>query len=89
MEKNVVVVMDERSLLTTLDKAGKNLNGEQELTLDCSGVSRVDSSGLRAMQDLAHRAEEKSVRVVLRGVNVGVYKAMKLARLTRRFLFAN
>jgi anti-anti-sigma regulatory factor len=89
METIAVLVMDEHNLIASLDKAGKSLQSELELTLDFSGVGRVDSPGLRAIQDLAHRAEEKKVKVVVRGVNVNVYKTLKLARLTQRFSFAN
>lgn len=89
METTAVLVMDERNLIASLDTAGKSLQSELELTLDFSGVVRVDSPGLRAIQDLAHRAEEKKVKVVVRGVNVNVYKTLKLARLTQRFSFAN
>ncbi|HKU24487.1 MAG TPA: STAS domain-containing protein [Candidatus Sulfotelmatobacter sp.] len=89
MENSDVVVMDEQKLIPGLEEAGKTLNRDQELALDFSAVGRVGSPELRAMQNLAHRAEEKSVRVVLRGVNVNVYKTLKLAQLTRRFSFLN
>ena len=41
------------------------------------------------MEDLANAADEKSVEISLQAVNVGVYKVLKLARLTVRFSFVN
>jgi anti-anti-sigma regulatory factor len=59
-----------------------------ELTLDFSSVRRVDPGAIRAMEELASTAEEKAVKLVLRGVNVEVYKVLKLVRLDRRYAFA-
>ena len=47
------------------------------------------SSGLRAVEDFADVAEEKSVKATVRGVNVDVYKVLKLARLSSRFSVVN
>jgi hypothetical protein len=41
------------------------------------------------MEDLANAADEKSVKISLQGVNVDVYKVLKLARVTARFSFVN
>jgi anti-anti-sigma regulatory factor len=63
--------------------------GDGEVVLDFSAVLRIDTTALQAIEDLVAAAEEKSVRVTLRGVNVNVYKVLKLSRLTARFTFAN
>ena len=68
---------------------GKLTGTEGGAILDFSAVRRVDHSGLRAMEDLANAADEKSVKISLEGVNVDVYKVLKLARLTARFSFVN
>ena len=60
---------------------------EHEVTLDFSSVSRLDPSALRAMEELAEAATDKEVKVGLRGVNIDVYKVMKLVKLTPRFFF--
>jgi len=39
------------------------------------------------MESLAGRADEKAVKVVLRGVNVDIYKVLKLMKLAPRFSF--
>jgi hypothetical protein len=41
------------------------------------------------MEEFARIADEKAVKVVLRGVNVDVYKVLKLVKLTQRFSFVN
>lgn len=64
-------------------------SAEGEMFLDFSAVHRLDPAGLRAIEDLAKTAEEKSVKVVICRVNVAVYKVLKLARLTSRYSFVN
>ena len=59
------------------------------MTLDFSSVRRIDASVVRAMEELADRAKEKDVKVALRGVNVDVYKVLKLVRLASRFSFVD
>ena len=41
------------------------------------------------METLADSADEKAVKVVLRGVNIDIYKVLKLAKLASRFSFQN
>ena len=60
---------------------------EAEVVLDFSAVPRIDTAGLQQLEKLAGAAEEKSAKITLRGVNVGIYKVLKLARLTSRFSF--
>ena len=62
-------------------------NGCHELELDFSAVRRVDPGMLRELEQLAAKAQERSVNVVLRGVNVEVYKVLKLIRLAGKFSF--
>jgi hypothetical protein len=50
-------------------------------------VRRVDASALRAMETLAGIAEGKAIKVGLRGVNVDIYKVLKLVKLASRFSF--
>lgn len=65
----------------------KLASAEGEIVLDFSSVRRVDPGALRVMEKLAGAAGDKAVKVVLRGVNVDVYKALKLIRLAPRFSF--
>ena len=75
-----------QSLNEVREKLGTD-NGE--VVLDFSPVLRIDTNALQAVEDLAAAAERRSVKVEFRGVNVSVYKVLKLARLTARFSFAN
>jgi len=91
METSTVLLsIDERDIVSALEKAAENLAGDQhEIALDFSSVRRIDSAGLRALEEFAQKADDKKAKVVLRGVNVDLYKCLKLVRLTRRFSFVN
>jgi ABC-type transporter Mla MlaB component len=82
--------IDEQKLMASLEGAAQELDGAvQELALDFSAVRRIDSRGLCALEELARKAEEKKVKVILHGVNVDLYKTFKLVKLTSRFSFVN
>jgi anti-anti-sigma regulatory factor len=63
------------------------LSGAGQLFLDFSCVPRIDVRSLEGLDELARRASDKSMKIALRGVNPDVYKVLKLARLSSRFLF--
>jgi anti-anti-sigma regulatory factor len=78
------------TIARSLEDVCAKLNpSEGQVTLDVSDLRRIDPSGLRAFEDLAAAAADKAVTIVLQGVNVDVYKVLKLARLTARFSFVN
>lgn len=80
--------IDEERVVQGLQEAGEKLDSiEGEVALDFSSVRRIDSSALRAMEEFVGMADDKGVKVVLRGVNVGVYKVLKLVKLGSRFSF--
>ena len=84
------VNIDERLVVPALREAGEKLNhADGEALLDFSSVHRVDSSTLRALEAFARIADDKAVKVTLRGVNVDVYKVFKLVKLTQRFSFVS
>jgi anti-anti-sigma regulatory factor len=58
-----------------------------ELILDFSSVVKIDAGAARAMEELADLADRSSVRVALRAVNIGIYRALKLLNLTQKFSF--
>ena len=60
----------------------------EQTILDFSSVVRITPQDLRAMEELIDRAENQSVKVVLHGVNVDIYKVLKLIKLAARFSFA-
>jgi len=80
--------IDEECVVSALQQAAERLDSAAgEVVLDFSSVRRVDPSALRAMVAFARTADEKAVKVVLCGVNVDVYKVLKLVKLTSRFSF--
>ena len=84
----VLLKIDGERVAGALQEVREMLDGAQgEIVLDFSSVRRVDPHALRALEDLAGSADGKAVKVVLRGVNVDIYKVLKLAKLASRFSF--
>ncbi len=82
----VLLNIGEKRVVPALQEAVAKLDATQsEAVLDFSSVHRIDSGALRAMEEFIGVADEKGVKVVLSGVGVGVYKVLKLAKLTSRF----
>jgi anti-anti-sigma regulatory factor len=82
--------IDEERVVQGLQEVGEKLDSvEGEVALDFSSVRRLDASALKAMEELAGIADDKSVKVVLRAVHVGVYRVLKLVKLTSRFSFVS
>ena len=80
--------IDAERVVPSLDEAREKLDGaDGEMILDFSSVRRIDAAALRAIDELAAGAEDKGVKLLLRGVNVGVYKVFKLMKLAPRFSF--
>ena len=86
----VWVKIDGERVADALQEAGEKLDSAQgEVALDFSGVHRINPPALRALESLAGTADEKALKVVLRGVNVDIYRVLKLAKLAPRFSFVN
>jgi len=82
--------VDQSSLVQDLKVAREKLDGaDGELVLDFSTVHRIDPAALKIMEELAGAAEGKSVKIVLYGLSVDVYKAFKLGKLAGRFNYLN
>jgi|SRR5271166_2982196 len=80
--------IDGERVADSLQETCENLNGDAgNLHLDFSSVRRLDPGALKAMEELASLADEKSVKIALRAVNVDVYRVLKLMRLAPRFSF--
>ena len=80
--------IDGQDVAQALQAASETLDSAKgDVVLDFSSVRRIDPSAIRAMEKLAGLADGKSVKVVLRGVNVDIYKVLKLVKLTSRFSF--
>jgi len=84
----VFLNIDSDNVGPALHAAAEKLDGAGgEAVLDFSSVLRIDSGALWAMEEFVRIADEKGIKVVLRGVNVDIYKVLKLVKLTRRFSF--
>jgi len=82
--------IDETSVAPALQEARQKLDGAGgEVVLDFSSVRRIDADALQALQELAREASQKAVRVVLRGVNIEIYKVLTLVKLAPRFSFVS
>ena len=80
-------VAPERMLDVLKQDAFERLETTQDLVLDFSSVSRVDAGSLKALEELADRARDRSAQIALLGVNLDIYKVLKLVKLTPRFSF--
>ncbi len=88
--KSVLHSIDEQRVVLSLREAVEKLDGGTgEVVVDLSDLRRIDTPGLKSLDELARAAEAKVIKVVLRGANVDVYKALKLGKLTQRFSFEN
>jgi anti-anti-sigma regulatory factor len=84
----VMLKIDGEAASHVLQEAREKLdNADGEVFLDFSSVRRIDPSALRELEELASIADDKAVKLVLRGVNVDIYKVLKLVKLTSRFSF--
>lgn len=82
--------IEEDRVVPALTDAAANLEKAQgETVLDFSCIRRIDTQSVHALSALAQAAEEKAIKVTIRGASVGVYKVLKLVKLARRFSFAN
>lgn len=59
----------------------------QCVVLDFSSVKRVDAGGLKALEQLARLAHDRSSQITLLGVNLEIYKVLKLVKLTPQLSF--
>ena len=80
--------LDGACMIAALQDAQEKLDSTgTELVLDFSSVRQIDPGALKALEQLAGMADEKAVKLVLRGLNVDVYKVLKLLTLASRFTY--
>jgi anti-anti-sigma regulatory factor len=87
----MMLMIDKDGVISQLQEACEKLktDPESEFVLDFSSVRRVDAAAVLGLERLAAVAGEKTVNVALRGVNVDIYKVLKLVKLAPRFSFLN
>jgi len=87
---SVWIKIDEEHVVQALQEAAEKLDGfEGEVALDFSALRRIDAKALRTLEEFSGIARDKGVKVVLRGVNTGIYKVLKLVKLGSRFSFVS
>jgi len=79
--------VDGERVAESVQEAVAKLDGAGELVLDFSSVGRIDPGAVGALEKLAVAAGEKAVKICLCGVNVSVYRVLKLVKLTPKFSF--
>ena len=80
--------IDGERVVPCLEEAREKLDrADGEMILDFSSVGRIDARALRALEELAAGAEDKGVKLVLRGASTDVYRVLKLMKLAQRFSF--
>jgi anti-anti-sigma regulatory factor len=80
--------IDSAGIASLLQQAGEELERtKKNVVVDFTSVRRIDPGSLRLLEQLGREANKKKVGVTLRGVNVDVYKVMKLAQLAPSFSF--
>ena len=85
----VSVVVDGERVAQTLKVVGERLDSGGEMLLDFFFVQSIGPAALQALEVLAGVADAKKTKIILRGVNVEVYKVLLLARLEERFVLVN
>lgn len=87
---SAILQIDDTRLAQSIEEASARLeSADGEVVLDLSSVGRFDPSAVSALKTLAEMAQQKKVKVVLRGVKVDVYKVLKLAKLSNHFSFVS
>jgi anti-anti-sigma regulatory factor len=82
------LTIEEGRIVSLLEQSGLRLDSAHgEAVLDFSSVRRINAEALRALEHFARIADEKAVKIVLSGVNVDVYKVLKLVKLAQRVSF--
>ncbi len=83
----MLLKVDEMKVGAALRELEQKLDGDGVI-VDFSGVHHLDSNALAVMQEVARKADEKAVKIVLRNVSVDVYKVLKLIGLDSQFSFS-
>ncbi len=82
--------IDGERLAQSLEEACHRLEtAEGEIVLNFSSIERLDPAAVAALKTLAAAAEEKNVKLLCRGVNVAVYKVLKLVKVAQHLSFVN
>jgi anti-anti-sigma regulatory factor len=68
---------------------GKLATEGPEVLLDFFLAQTLDPAGIQALEELACAAGIENAKIVLRGMNIEMYKVLKLAGLSDNFTFVD
>lgn len=90
MTNTLLFRVDPADLPAALDEARAAFERSQdsEVMLDLAALARIDTAGVAALVELARAAADRNVRLRARGVNVAVYKVLRLAGAADGIAFA-
>jgi ABC-type transporter Mla MlaB component len=81
-----MTIDSERAAPMLRQEAVEMVNGaDANVTLDFSGLRRIDSGAVTALEELAALAQSRTIRITLQGVNTDIHKVLRLLNLTCRF----
>lgn len=91
MTNTLLFRVDPDDLPGALDEARAAFERSQdsEVMLDLAALRRIDPAGVAALAELARAAADRNVRLRARGVNVAVYKVLRLAGAADGIAFAS
>ncbi len=90
MATGSLLKVEEQDAVQALQQACEKLDcAEGEMILDFSAMRRLAPGALSALEQLAAAADRKEIRITLRGINVDVYKVLKLLKLAPRFSYGD
>lgn len=82
--------VNEQCVADGLEEARAKLEtAEKEVVLDFSSVQRIDANAIKATEQFAISADQRGIKVALRGVSADVFKVLRLVNLCQRFSFVN
>jgi anti-anti-sigma regulatory factor len=85
---SVWLKIDGQGVGAVLQEALQTLNGDgRKVVLDFSSLRHIDPTDLEALESFASTIDGNASEVMLRGVNIDVYKVLKLTKLATRFSF--
>lgn len=77
-------------LAESFHKATEKLDGlDGEMILDFTAVKRIDPDVLKNLRELLLVADVRKTKLTLRGVDVDVYKVLKLMKLSSQFSYVD
>jgi len=84
----IFVELQAANIVECLQEARMKLDGAGgETILDFSAIQRIDPQALRAMEELLDLADDKTIKITLQGVNVDIYKVLKLVKRAPKLSF--